>query len=260
MITKYLKILLWGVPVIFLWGFFFLQISNQENLSDRIIFACLYSLSITIAVIVIQKLLIKKLRVFSIPVQILIKSFFYAAAIFIGYLVTFLVEIFFKLSSQKIITEVGFGIFKSIVALFTLPVSNVEYGQFFPQETISLISSLFILLVLVAFVGIGLSFVDTRLLEYNTKTQLRDARLKLLEMQMKPHFLFNSLNSIVAIIKSDPNKAQNLLIRLSDFLRYNFNIGERSSVKLIQELEFVENYLELNKARFGSNLNWIINA
>jgi two-component system, LytTR family, sensor histidine kinase AlgZ len=82
----------------------------------------------------------------------------------------------------------------------------------------------------------------------------RDAELYALRMQINPHFLFNSLNSIAALATVDGDRAREMCIRLSDFLRSSLGLGDRESIPLHQELALARNYLEVEQVRFGSRL------
>lgn len=254
------KIMFWGIPVFILWGFFFfIQHDISMSLSVRLIFSLLYVIAIVLSIAVIQKVLIKRVRVFKAPVQILLKTLFYGSGILIGYLPVLVGEIIYKISSSDITDKIIPGIMKAFTALFTMS-TRFEYEQFFSPQTVSVLTSLFALLLIIAFVAAGLGYIDTRWIQYTTEVRLKESRLKILEMQMKPHFLFNSLNSISALIKSSPDQAENLLIRLAEFLRYNFNLADKAQVSLKDELAFTENYLQLNRARFGDRLTWKINT
>lgn len=83
----------------------------------------------------------------------------------------------------------------------------------------------------------------------------RDAELYKLRQQLQPHFLFNSLNSISALIVSNPNQARNMIHQLSDFLRTTLRKEEEQWVKLEEELQSLELYLEIEKVRFGHRLS-----
>ena len=82
----------------------------------------------------------------------------------------------------------------------------------------------------------------------------KEAEIKALQAQMNPHFLFNSLNIIVSLIRTDPNQARNLLTSLSYFLRQNVTGTSVSEVSLEQELSHVKAYLEIIEARFVDKL------
>jgi anti-sigma regulatory factor (Ser/Thr protein kinase) len=250
--------MLWGIPVLILWGFFFFFQNDPDMvLGHRITLAIIYVVSISIAIWIIQKVLIKRLRVFRTPIQILLKTLFYGAGILIGYLPVLVGEVLYKFSFREIIERVVPGIVKAVASLFILTTKS-DSSQFFPPEVVSVLTSIFVLLLLTALVAAGLSYVDTRWIQFTAEKRLSDARLKILEMQMKPHFLFNSLNSISSLIKVNPDQAQDLLVCLSDFMRFNYNLGNRPEVSLQQELDFTKNYLLLNQARFGERLTWKI--
>ena len=83
----------------------------------------------------------------------------------------------------------------------------------------------------------------------------RDAELYKLRQQLQPHFLFNSLNSISALIGSNPIQARNMIHQLSDFLRTTLRKEEEQWVKMEEELQSLELYLEIEKVRFGHRLS-----
>jgi signal transduction histidine kinase len=86
----------------------------------------------------------------------------------------------------------------------------------------------------------------------------RDAELYKLRQQLQPHFLFNSLNSISALIGSNPVKARNMIHQLSDFLRTTLRKEEEQWVKMEEELQSLELYLDIEKVRFGHRLSTTI--
>lgn len=86
-------------------------------------------------------------------------------------------------------------------------------------------------------------------------SQLSQAQLAALKMQIQPHFLFNTLNSIAALLHKDIEAADRMIARLSDFLRITLKSSESTAVTLDQELEFLRTYLEIEKIRFQERLN-----
>ncbi len=82
----------------------------------------------------------------------------------------------------------------------------------------------------------------------------RDAQLAALKAQIRPHFLFNSLNSIAALASADPGRAQEMCVRLSDFLRKSLAAGEKASIPLSEELALSRTYLDVESLRFGDRL------
>jgi|HubBroStandDraft_6_1064221.scaffolds.fasta_scaffold58846_2 two-component system sensor histidine kinase AlgZ len=84
--------------------------------------------------------------------------------------------------------------------------------------------------------------------------QTRDAELRALKSQINPHFLFNCLNSISALTSTDPARAREMCVLLSDFLRKTLGLGERESISWHEELELARTYLEVEQVRFGARL------
>jgi two-component system sensor histidine kinase AlgZ len=83
---------------------------------------------------------------------------------------------------------------------------------------------------------------------------LQLAELRLLKSQLNPHFLFNSLNSVRALIADDPSGAQRAVTQLARTLRYTLSAGQEELVSLERELEIVDDYLELESLRLGERL------
>ncbi len=81
-----------------------------------------------------------------------------------------------------------------------------------------------------------------------------------LKAQTNPHFLFNSLSSLVTLINSDPQKATDFVHRLSDVYRYVLDQGDNELVTVAEELTFLEDYIYLQKIRFGDNLEVSLNV
>ena len=81
-----------------------------------------------------------------------------------------------------------------------------------------------------------------------------EARLSSLESRVHPHFLFNTLNSISALVREDPATAERTVERLAALLRYSLDTGARPLVPLRQELCIVRDYLEIEKTRFAGRL------
>jgi signal transduction histidine kinase len=83
----------------------------------------------------------------------------------------------------------------------------------------------------------------------------REAELKALKAQINPHFLFNTLNTIAALIHVHPDQAEVTVERLAEMFRYLLNGSDRRLVPLREELDFVDDYLEIERARFGERLH-----
>lgn len=86
------------------------------------------------------------------------------------------------------------------------------------------------------------------------ESNLAKARLNMLKAQLQPHFLFNSLNAITALLRRDPRLAETTLVALSDLLRLALSQSEHQEGTLHAELEFVRRYLQIQQIRFGDKL------
>ncbi|NQV01905.1 MAG: histidine kinase [Bacteroidia bacterium] len=164
--------------------------------------------------------------------------------------------IFNHLTSLVLIIVTWFGVGYSILSL--LFQDETAYNDFLSVSIpVRLISGLLL------YILVGLTFY---LLIYNFNLQeklkmearlnslLNETELNMLKSQINPHFLFNSLNSISSLTVSDPEKARDMVIKLSDFLRYSVSSGANSTTPLSIELENIKRYLEIEKIRFGEKL------
>lgn len=86
------------------------------------------------------------------------------------------------------------------------------------------------------------------------ETQVREGELKMLRSQINPHFLFNSLNSVSSLTVTDPLKAREMIVKLSDFMRYSLSSRSEQPVTLGNEMESLRLYLQIEKVRFGNRL------
>lgn len=96
--------------------------------------------------------------------------------------------------------------------------------------------------------------------ETQARLLARDMELQLLRLQIDPHFLFNSLNSISALTTLDPAAARNMAIDLAQFFRQTLALAGRDRIRLADELGLVEHYLAIEKQRLGDKLGTTIDA
>lgn len=85
----------------------------------------------------------------------------------------------------------------------------------------------------------------------------KEMQISLLKSQINPHFLFNTLNSISTLMHSSKERARKLITQLSDIFRYALDSHSDEMVKLIHEINFIENYIQIQQVRFGTRLNFI---
>jgi len=106
----------------------------------------------------------------------------------------------------------------------------------------------------------SVGFMMYRSLKYRTQYETAQARLSSLESRLHPHFLFNTLNSITALIPDDPVAAERVTEKLAALLRYSLDATGHSTVRLEQELKVATDYLEIEKIRFGERLRCTIDV
>ncbi|WP_299245273.1 histidine kinase [uncultured Aquimarina sp.] len=100
---------------------------------------------------------------------------------------------------------------------------------------------------------------DTELREQNLKSQLLDSKINALQSQLQPHFLFNTLNDISALMEINVEKSQNAIADLSDLLRDTLNLKDVKLLTLKQELYLLKKYIQIEKIRFGDKIDFKIN-
>ena len=86
-----------------------------------------------------------------------------------------------------------------------------------------------------------------------SRTRLMEAEVRALRAQISPHFIYNSLNAIASFVRTDPDRARELLLEFADFTRYSFR-RHGDFTTLAEELRSIERYLLLEQARFGDRL------
>ena len=99
-----------------------------------------------------------------------------------------------------------------------------------------------------------ITYMETKESEIDLLNTGKETSLLLLQSQLQPHFIFNSLNSIHSLIFVSPQKAQDMLLSLSDFLRISLDHKDKGLVSLEEELHFIDTYLKIEQIRFEDRL------
>jgi len=122
------------------------------------------------------------------------------------------------------------------------------------------VSGMFTLLFTALFSGISFaasfyrqSMARARQVE-SIRAELAEAELRALRAQIHPHFLFNTLNTIAALIHEDPSGAEDTTTRLAEVFRYTLRASDHEHARFADELQFVRDYLEIERTRFGDRL------
>lgn len=163
------------------------------------------------------------------------------------YLIPFLV--FMALSANGLTTVFG------ILATYLIDLERFSFGIF-------LLYSLQTLVYLTLWTGIYLiiyffrNYKNEEIEKWKLESAVKDAELIALKAQINPHFLFNALNNIRALILEDSMKARDMVSHLSELLRYSIQFSTNENVTIWEELEIVEKYLELEAIHYEKRLKF----
>lgn len=164
----------------------------------------------------------------------------------------------FNINRKKWIVVITIAI---VIALIPIVITSFEliktgknsviFLENYPTS-IQLISLLYYVLLIVLglfwFIKQIVSFF--RLKNENAKTELLH-----LKSQVNPHFFFNTLNNLYGLVEVDAKKAQELILKLSDMMRYSIYEGEKDEVTLKDEVAYLKNYIELHKMRYHKQID-----
>ena len=176
--------------------------------------------------------------------------------------IIWLVHIYFeiKFPNQKMIWRfILTNIFSAILRLPTLLIipffrpflpNLIEKYAAYPIVT-SFAANIIIMVIVQAIVN-GYKKVLSEKQIQELKWQNTEAQKQVLMQQLQPHFLFNALSTLKSLISENPKEAEIYTLQLSDFLRYTVQSKNQELVTLEKELQFMNDYLNLQKIRFGS--------
>jgi two-component system LytT family sensor kinase len=169
------------------------------------------------------------------------------------------------LLASLVFTEVYFYIFTAIrAALGVTPWSSLRLSQLLSPSIIGW--QLWSWLIYWVIVGGLLAYryyeryVSSELRLERLEHSFSEARLNALRMQLDPHFLFNALNTISSHVERDPKLTRRMIEHLGDLLRMSLESKDRQEVPLIEEIAFLEHYLEIQKIRFGDQLRVVMDV
>jgi len=182
----------------------------------------------------------------------------------IRYIINSKFSLFFILSHQIIVAFILLSFWNIIIILFLKIIFSNNPIHFAAVESsiyFRIISSLmlYIIVLLCYFLIIYYyNLQEKSKAELKLKETLKDAELNVLRSQINPHFLFNSLNSVTSLTLTNPQKAREMIVKLSDFLRYTVSNSGKTLSGLDEEIKNAGEYLEIEKIRFGDKLNYLI--
>ncbi len=182
---------------------------------------------------------------------------------------------YYRPSSKSLLNLLAFSL--ALAALFTFVVlpyglppvmsyvnAPADYPAFLESSLFVRFVISWMQLLFVAAISWMWYFIDeqqqNQKLKTDTEQLAREAELAQLRQQLQPHFLFNSLNSINALVVSQPELARKMIQQLSDFLRGTVKKDDRQLVTLEEELHQLSLYLDIEKVRFGYRLQSVIKS
>ena len=151
-------------------------------------------------------------------------------------------------------TLLGWGIKNAIEQFFSVTLSPLPLNQ---SLLIVFITGIPLFLFSLAVSYLIAAFERTKESDnaaYEARLLAQHAELKALRMQIDPHFLFNSLNSISALTTTNPELARTMTTTLADFFRKSLSYGVKETIPLKEELSLLNHYLDIEKIRFGKRL------
>ena len=149
----------------------------------------------------------------------------------------------------------------TVLALFPIVVTAFElistekdsiiFLENYPTSVTILILLYYLFLVLLGIYW----FVKQLIAFFSLKNEKEKNELLHLKNQVSPHFFFNMLNNLYGLVEKDSAKAKELILKLSDMMRYSIYEGEKETVSLEEEIDFLKNYIELHKMRYHKKIN-----
>jgi two-component sensor histidine kinase len=155
------------------------------------------------------------------------------------------------LAAGTIIAIVKSGVDRAVNAWLT------GFWMYWLASTVALQFSIYCMIVAAAH---GIGYYERSRERDFLAARLADVRLQLLSMQLQPHFLFNTLNTIAELVHDDPDVADRMIAALSDLLRKTLELGSTQEIPLEAELQLLNRYVEIQQARFGDRLSVTIAA
>lgn len=202
----------------------------------------------------ITRLAAGKLTVFNPLQQWVLKGTLYTIGMSVAVLIGIVFQTILMIPADILIKMATDQLWSGLVYVLSLPFTPDKAGQGLDASLRSVAITFFAVLMLIGLVSLVISLIEIRWRDERQKRVVEQAELAALRAQIQPHFLFNTLNTIAALIKADPDRAESLLVQLSDMLRYLFRHSGSQTVPLKNELDFTRRFVTLLQARFGHSL------
>ena len=163
-----------------------------------------------------------------------------------------------NLNKRKRSIIIGLAIFIALfpfaIAFFELITTGKESVVFLENYPASIVVIAFFYYAVLIILGIYW-FTKQVITFFKLKNETSKAELLHLKNQVNPHFFFNTLNNLYGLVAVNPKKAQELILKLSDMMRYSIYEGEKEIVLLKDEVDYLKNYIELHKMRYHKEIS-----
>lgn len=135
--------------------------------------------------------------------------------------------------------------------LIYLGQNSVTFFKGYPTAISLLILAYYLFLIILGILRIISQFKSVLKL----RKENNNSELNRLQSQVNPHFFFNMLNNLYGLVDKDPTKAQDLILQLSDLMRYSIYEGEKNQVVISEEINYLQNYIELHQMRYHKKID-----
>ena len=164
----------------------------------------------------------------------------------------------FNINRKKWIVIISIAVVTAIIPiiitafeLITTEKESVVFLEGYPTSIGVLILLYYLLLVV-----LGLFWFIKQIVSFfRLKNEKAKTELLHLKSQVNPHFFFNTLNNLYGLVGTDTKKAQELILKLSDIMRYSIYEGEKEEVSLKAEVDYLKNYIELHRMRYYKEID-----
>ncbi len=243
------------LSIIVIGGFLsFLFLAKTDSTVNALLIGYFYAIALVLILAIVQKTVIKKLDVFSPVQQWTLLSFIYMISISTAYLAGLLFQSAILKPNVTLTEFLGEKFWASFVSFISSPLDLEIANSLFKEEYRIALIPFFAVIILIGLVSLIGSYVEMRWQQNRQQQAIDKAELTALKAQIEPHFLFNSLNTIASEIKNAPEKAEQLIIKLSDILRYLFDNSSREMINIKEEISFLKKYADLIQARFDKKI------
>ena len=164
----------------------------------------------------------------------------------------------FNINRKKWVVIISIAIITALVPilitafeLITTEKESIDFLEGYPTS-IGIIVLLYYILLIVIFI---FWFLKQIISFFRLKNERAKTELLHLKSQVNPHFFFNTLNNLYGLVGTDTKKAQELILKLSDLMRYSIYEGEKEVVTLKEEVDYLKNYIELHKMRYHKSID-----